>query len=54
MRSQPLARFWYNHGAHGAPIWGKVVTRFQIIAGRWLAFIILPAAFWGGVALLFF
>ena len=33
---------------------GKAVTRFQIIAGRWLAFIILPAAFWGGVALLFF
>lgn len=32
----------------------KSVTRFQIIAGRWLAFIILPAAFWGGVALLFF
>ena len=33
---------------------GKSVTRFQILAGRWLAFIILPAAFWGGVALLFF
>lgn len=31
-----------------------VMNRFQIIAGRWLAFIILPAAFWGGVALLFF
>ena len=54
MRPQPLARFWYNHGAHGAQTWGKAVTRFQIIAGRWLAFVILPAAFWGGVALLFF
>lgn len=32
----------------------RVMNRFQIIAGRWLAFIILPAAFWGGVALLFF
>ena len=31
-----------------------VMNRFQIIAVRWLAFIILPAAFWGGVALLFF
>ena len=30
------------------------MNRFQIIAGRWLVFIILPAAFWGGVALLFF
>ena len=33
---------------------GHVMNRFQIIAGRWLVFIILPAAFWGGVALLFF
>lgn len=32
----------------------RAMNRFQIIAGRWLAFIILPAAFWGGVALLFF
>ena len=31
-----------------------VMNRFQIIAGRRLAFIILPAAFWGCVALLFF
>lgn len=53
-RPQPLTRFWYNQGAHGAQTWGKAVNRFQIIAGRWLAFIILPAAFWGGVALLFF
>ena len=41
----------------GGPMSGSsevhVMTRFQIIAGRWLAFI-LPAAFWGGVALLFF
>lgn len=29
------------------------MNRFQIIAGRWLAFIILPATFWGCLALLF-
>ncbi len=42
----------------GGPLSGSsevhVMNRFQIIAGRRLAFIILPAAFWGGVALLFF
>lgn len=42
----------------GGPLPGsqeaRAMNRFQIIAGRWLAFIILPAAFWGGVALLFF
>ena len=54
LRSQTLTRFWCNQGAHGAQTSGKAVNRFQIIAGRWLAFIILPAAFWGGVALLFF
>lgn len=30
------------------------MNRFQIIAGRWLALILLPAAFWCGLALLFF
>ena len=42
----------------GGPVSGSsevhVMNRFQTLAGRWLAFIILPAAFWGGVALLFF
>ena len=30
------------------------MDRFNLIACRWLAFVILPSAFWGGLALLFF
>lgn len=30
------------------------MTHRQILAGRWLAFILLPLAFWCGLALMFF